>query len=61
MFEKMDFPEAERACEHEAVWLDECIFRAGSQGVDDAVAAVAKIQRHAAELQQLREAREGSE
>jgi dTDP-4-amino-4,6-dideoxygalactose transaminase len=60
-FNKMDFPEAERACEHEAVWLDECIFRAGSQGVDDAVAAVAKIQRHAAELQQLKEVKEGAE
>ena len=60
-FDEMDFPKAERACEHEAVWLDECLFRAGSQGVDDAVAAVAKIQRHAAELQQLKEAREEAE
>jgi dTDP-4-amino-4,6-dideoxygalactose transaminase len=43
-FAKMHLPAAERACEHEAVWLDECIFRAGRQGVDDAVAAIQKIQ-----------------
>ena len=49
-FDEMDLPEAERACEHEAVWLDECIFRAGRQGVDDAVAAIAKVQANAAEL-----------
>jgi dTDP-4-amino-4,6-dideoxygalactose transaminase len=49
-FEKMDLPEAERACEHEAVWLDESIFRAGREGVDDAVTALKKIQTHAAEL-----------
>jgi dTDP-4-amino-4,6-dideoxygalactose transaminase len=49
-FEQMHFPEAERASEHEAVWLDEAIFRAGPQGVDDVVAAVRKIQAHAAEL-----------
>jgi hypothetical protein len=42
-FERMHFPEAERACEREAVWLDESVFRAGRQGVDDAVAALLKI------------------
>lgn len=46
----MSFPVAERACEHEAVWLDEAIFRAGRQGVEDAVAALLKIQRNAGEL-----------
>jgi dTDP-4-amino-4,6-dideoxygalactose transaminase len=46
-FETMHLPEAERACEQEAVWLDEAIFRAGPQGVDDAVAAIRKIQAHA--------------
>jgi dTDP-4-amino-4,6-dideoxygalactose transaminase len=40
-------PEAQRACEHEAVWLDEAVFRAGPQGVDDAVAAIKKIQQNA--------------
>lgn len=49
-FKRMDLPEATRACEHEAVWLDEAIFRAGPQGVDDAATAIKKIQRNAAEL-----------
>ncbi|HZM21459.1 MAG TPA: DegT/DnrJ/EryC1/StrS family aminotransferase [Anaerolineales bacterium] len=49
-FEKLDLPEAIRACEHEAVWLDEAIFRAGPQGVDDAVEAIKKIQKNAGEL-----------
>jgi hypothetical protein len=40
----------QRACEHEAVWLDEAIFRAGQKGVEDAVAVYKKIQRNAAEL-----------
>ena len=51
-FGEMNFPVAERACEHEAVWLDESVFRAGRQGVDDAVAALRKIQAHTAELAQ---------
>lgn len=49
-FEKMNLPEATRACEHEAVWLDESVFRAGPKGVDDAVEAIRKIQKNAAEL-----------
>ncbi len=49
-FARMHFPEAERACEHEAIWLDECVFRAGRQGIDDVVAAIRKIQAHAGEL-----------
>jgi dTDP-4-amino-4,6-dideoxygalactose transaminase len=49
-FASMDFPEAARACEHEAVWLDESLFRAGPQGIDDAVTAIGKIQANAAEL-----------
>ncbi len=49
-FEQMHLPEAERAAEREAVWLEESIFRAGPQGVDDVVAAVRKIQTHAGEL-----------
>ena len=56
--ERFDFggvhlPEAERACEREAVWLDECVFRAGRQGIDDAVAAIAKIQSRATELARM--------
>ena len=42
-FEKMDLPESERACQGEAVWFDESIFRAGQQGVDDAVNALRKV------------------
>ena len=49
-FENMELPAAERACEHEAVWLDENIFRAGQKGVDDAVKAIKKIQKNAVEL-----------
>jgi hypothetical protein len=49
-FSKMDLPEAERACQREAVWLDENIFRTGRQGIDDVVAAVAKVQAHSEEL-----------
>jgi dTDP-4-amino-4,6-dideoxygalactose transaminase len=49
-FSKMNLPEATRACEHEAVWLDEAVFRAGPKGVDDAVAAIRKIQANAKEL-----------
>lgn len=43
-FDKMSLPEAERACEREAIWLDESVFRSGRAGVDDAVAAIRKIQ-----------------
>jgi dTDP-4-amino-4,6-dideoxygalactose transaminase len=50
VFSDLSLPEAERACEHEAVWLDEAVFRAGRQGVDDAVGALLKIQANAAEL-----------
>ena len=46
-FKKMNLPEATRACEHEAVWLDEAVFRAGPIGVDDAVNAIKKIQANA--------------
>jgi len=49
-FENMELPSAERACEHEAVWLDENIFRAGQKGVDDAIKAIKKIQKNADEL-----------
>ncbi|MGQ9573466.1 MAG: DegT/DnrJ/EryC1/StrS family aminotransferase [Dehalococcoidia bacterium] len=54
-FDRMSLPEAERACEREAVWLDECIFRAGRQGVDDAVAALRKVQAHADDLRLIEE------
>jgi dTDP-4-amino-4,6-dideoxygalactose transaminase len=59
-FEEMDLPEATRACEHEAVWLDEAVFRAGRQGVDDAVAALRKIQANATALTKAYQARQRS-
>jgi dTDP-4-amino-4,6-dideoxygalactose transaminase len=49
-FDEMHFPEAERACEQEAVWLDESVFRAGRQGVDDTAAALRKIYENRTEL-----------
>jgi len=54
-FKNMNLPAAERACEHEAVWLDENVFRAGQKGVDDAVAAIRKIQANAKELNEAAE------
>ncbi len=43
VFDKMNFPVAENAAQHTAVWLGESVFRAGPKGVDDAVAALRKI------------------
>lgn len=42
-FANVVLPETERASQQEAVWLDEAIFRAGKQAVDDVVAAVRKV------------------
>ncbi len=53
-FGEMNLPVAEQACEHEAVWLDESVFRDGPAGVDDAVSALKKIQQHAQELNRLK-------
>lgn len=50
-FTEMSFPEAERATEREAVWLDEAVFRAGRQGVDDVITALKKLLVNRAELQ----------
>lgn len=49
-FDEMRFPNAEQACEQEAVWLDERVFRAGPAGVDDVVVALQKIQAHADDI-----------
>jgi hypothetical protein len=49
-FAEMDLPEATQACEHEAISLEESIFRAGPQGVDDFIAALQKVQENATEL-----------
>jgi dTDP-4-amino-4,6-dideoxygalactose transaminase len=47
---KGSFPVAEAAGSSQSVYLDENVFRAGREGVEDAVEAIAKVQRHAAEL-----------
>jgi dTDP-4-amino-4,6-dideoxygalactose transaminase len=47
---RMSFPVAEAAGEREAVYLNECVFRDGRRGVEDVVAALAKVQEHAYEL-----------
>jgi dTDP-4-amino-4,6-dideoxygalactose transaminase len=49
-FEEMNLFEAKRAAEHEAVWLDESIFRCGPKGVDDVVNALKKVQNNSTEL-----------
>jgi dTDP-4-amino-4,6-dideoxygalactose transaminase len=46
----MRFPVAERAGLRESLWFEENVFRAGREGVEDAVEALAKVQRHAGEL-----------
>jgi dTDP-4-amino-4,6-dideoxygalactose transaminase len=46
----MSFPVAEDAALRRTVYLDENVFRAGRRGVEDAVEALAKVQRHAGEL-----------
>jgi dTDP-4-amino-4,6-dideoxygalactose transaminase len=51
---QMHFPVAEAAGEQQAVYLNEAVFRAGREGVEDAAAAIAKVQRHAHELAAVR-------
>jgi dTDP-4-amino-4,6-dideoxygalactose transaminase len=46
----MSFPVAEAAGQRESVYFMENVFRDGTKGVEDAVEAVAKVQRHADEL-----------
>jgi dTDP-4-amino-4,6-dideoxygalactose transaminase len=52
-FAEMDFPVATRAAEHESVWLDEKVFRAGPRGIDDVIAALRKIQAHAGKMDEV--------
>ena len=47
---RMSFPVAEAAGLRESVYLMEAVFRDGERGVQDAVDALAKVQRHAGEL-----------
>ena len=50
--QKMSFPVAEAAGLRESVYFMENVFRDGDRGIDDAVEAIAKMQRHAGELPQ---------
>jgi dTDP-4-amino-4,6-dideoxygalactose transaminase len=47
---RMSFPVAEAAGLRESVYFMENVFRSGTEGVESAVEALAKIQRHADEL-----------
>jgi dTDP-4-amino-4,6-dideoxygalactose transaminase len=49
-FDQMYFPVTERAYEHEAVWLNHSLFLGEREGVEQAVEAIRKVQRHADEL-----------
>ncbi len=48
--QKMSFPVAEAAGQRESVYFMENVFRDGTRGIEDAVEAMAKVQRHADEL-----------
>lgn len=48
--QRMSFPVAEAAGLRESVYFMENVFRGGTKGIEDAVEAVAKVQRHADEL-----------
>ena len=47
---KMSFPVAEAAGGSESVYLGENVFRAGREGIEHAVEAIAKVQKNAHEL-----------
>lgn len=49
-FAAMNLPVATEAYEREAVWLPEAVFRAGKEGVDQAVAAIRKVYEQRAAL-----------
>jgi L-glutamine:2-deoxy-scyllo-inosose/3-amino-2,3-dideoxy-scyllo-inosose aminotransferase len=55
-FDRMNFPVAEKAAEHEAIWLEESVFRASPKGVDDVIRALKKVQKNARELNQAAQA-----
>ncbi len=53
----MRFPVAEAAGQRESIYFQENVFRAGRAGVEDAVEALAKVQKHAHELAETAEMR----
>ena len=54
-FAAMELPVATRAYAQEALWLSEAVFRAGKEGVDQAVAAIRKVYAHRERLAEMRE------
>jgi hypothetical protein len=46
-------PVADRAAKQEQIYLDENIFRSGKAGVDQAIEALLKLQRHPDTLKQV--------
>lgn len=50
---RMSFPVAEAAGLQESIYLMENTFRAGREGIEDVVEALAKVQKHAHELEGL--------
>ncbi|MEL6260391.1 MAG: DegT/DnrJ/EryC1/StrS family aminotransferase [Cyanobacteria bacterium J06626_6] len=46
-YSHLSLPVAEQACSRDAIWIGESVFRAGKQGVEDAIAAIQKVQRNA--------------
>jgi dTDP-4-amino-4,6-dideoxygalactose transaminase len=48
--QRMSLPVAEAAGLRESVYFMENVFRDGTKGIEDAVEAIAKVQRHAGEL-----------
>ena len=54
-FSRLKLPAADQACDVEAVWLDEAIFRAGRDGVDDVISALLKVQANLDELKETAE------
>jgi dTDP-4-amino-4,6-dideoxygalactose transaminase len=49
-FSKLHLPEATRAAESEAVWINQRVLLGDRAGVDHAVEAIRKVQQHAREL-----------
>jgi len=53
-FAAMELPVATRAYTQEAVWLSEAVFRAGKEGVDQAITAIRKVYAHRERLAEMR-------
>jgi dTDP-4-amino-4,6-dideoxygalactose transaminase len=52
-FGKMKLIEARKAAEHEAITINEAVFRAGIKGVDDFIQALIKVKQNVDELRNV--------